>query len=144
MTTATIRLRMSAGYSYVEVLVATVLLAVTLVPAIKALHNASLASEINQSMTVQHYRLFRLMEQVMAESYNALEIEAITAGSPDVPTNYSDPVGTQNRRLLYLSRADGDNADGDDDLFTGTDDGLLWVKAEIEGTVQSMENLVTL
>ena len=42
-----------------------------------------------------------------------------------------------------MSRYDGDNADGDDDPLTGTDDGLLHVRVEIEDTVYVFETLTS-
>jgi hypothetical protein len=44
---------------------------------------------------------------------------------------------------VFLSRYDGDNADTDNDHFTGTDDGLLWLQVRIAGTGASIESLVS-
>jgi len=44
---------------------------------------------------------------------------------------------------VYLSRYDADNADGNGNVFDGTDEGLLWVKVEIEATSQSIEGLTS-
>jgi len=41
-----------------------------------------------------------------------------------------------------LSAYDADNSDGDDDPFTGTDEGLLWVRVAIEGSVHDVLSLV--
>ena len=45
--------------------------------------------------------------------------------------------------LVYLSRYDGDNADGDNDGFTGTDADLSWIRAAIADTPVSLHTLVT-
>jgi hypothetical protein len=58
--------------------------------------------------------------------------------------NYSDPSTQANRRLVYLSRYDADNADGNGDFFdAGMDAGLLWVRIEFEGTNQGIEGLTS-
>ena len=44
---------------------------------------------------------------------------------------------------MFLARYDGDDADSDGDPFTGGDEGLLWVKVEIEGTAHVIETLVS-
>ena len=45
---------------------------------------------------------------------------------------------------MYLSRYDADNADGNGDFFdAGVDEGLLWVRVEIEGTSQAIEGLTS-
>ena len=44
---------------------------------------------------------------------------------------------------MYLSRYDGDDADGDGDPFTGTDATLLWVGVQLEGKPQMLEMLLS-
>lgn len=131
----------SSGFSYTEVLVASLLLAVSLVPALEALQTATLGSGIHASRVVAHRLLTAKMEEVLAERFASLEAAEVAAGG--APTAYSDPVASPDRRLVYLSRYDGDNADADGDFFTGTDDGLLWVRVEIEGTSLALESLTT-
>ncbi|MCH9672344.1 MAG: hypothetical protein K0U93_12930, partial [Gammaproteobacteria bacterium] len=58
------------------------------------------------------------------------------------PSGFSDAAGASPRRLVYVSRYDGDNADGDSDPFTGTDPELIWVQVSIEGAGQSIQTLV--
>lgn len=133
------------GYSYVEILIATILIAVSLVPIMDALHTATVGAGIYESYSRQHYRLLAKTEEVLAQSYGNLDAEAVAAGNSNTPTAYSDPVSTPDRRLVYLAAYDIDNADGDDEPFlTGTDPGVLWVRVEIEGTVLSLESLTTL
>lgn len=134
-----------AGYSYVEVLIAAVLIAISLVPAADALRTATVGAEIYEEYSAQHYSLLAKMEEVLAEPYGSLDAEAVAVGNKTAPTAYSDPVSTPDRRLVYLAAYDIDNADGDDEPFlTGTDPGVVWVRVEIEGTVLSLESLTTL
>ena len=124
-----------------EMLLAAVILAVALVPMLDTLQTSIWAADAHASEAALQYRLLGRMESVMAESYTALEAEALVVGSPKIPTAYSDPAGTQARRLVFLFGYDGDNADADDDPFTGTDSGLVWVRVEIENTALAMESL---
>ncbi len=134
-----------AGYSYVEILIAAILITVSLGPAMDALRTATIGAEIYESYSEQHYRLLSRMEEVLAEPYGSLNVEAVAVGSPTTPTAYSDPVATPDRRLVYLAAYDIDNADADNEPFlTGTDPGVLWVRVEIEGTVLSLESLTAL
>lgn len=133
-----------AGLTYVEVLIATALIAVTLIPAIEALQPATQGMSIHEAKTVRHYALTALLEDVLAKPFSELDTEAVTIDDPAVAsTMYSDPPAANDRRLVYLSRYDADNADGNGNFFDGTDAGLLWVKVEIEGTDQSIEGLTS-
>ena len=129
------------GFSYIEILVATVLIAIALVPALEALQVGILGAEVHRDAAEERYHVAGKMEEMLAESFGQLDAAAAVAGSPSVVTSYSEVPGTHRRRLVYLSRYDGDNADSDDDPFTGTDDDLIWVRVEIESTAQSLESL---
>jgi type II secretory pathway pseudopilin PulG len=129
------------GFSYVEVLVATVLIAITLVPALEALEGALIGSKVHETLSVQQYHLQTKLEEVLAQSFDSLNVAAAAAGSATVATSFSDGMGAINRRIVYLSRYDGDNADGDADPFTGVDNDLLWVRVEIENTAYAFETL---
>jgi type II secretory pathway component PulJ len=136
--------RHEQGLTYVEVLIATVLIAVTLIPAMEALTSATQGMSIHEAQTVRHYALTALLEEVLAKPFNELDTEAVTINNPNVAsTLYSDLAGSSDRRLVYLSRYDADNADGNGNVFDGTDEGLLWVKVEIEATGQSIEGLTS-
>jgi len=136
--------RTMAGLSYIEVLVAIVLLSMALVPAIDAFQPAIMGSGIHRSHTEQHYHLTEKLEELLAEPFGALDAEAVDIGDPTVASDdYSDPTTAANRRLVYLSRYDGDNADGDFDYFTGLDAGLVWVRVEHTGTGQTIERLIS-
>lgn len=135
------KITLEHGYSYVEILIATVLITVSLIPAAEALRGAGNASTIYTDYSVNHYQLMAKMEEVLAARFSDLEAEAASVGSETVATAYSDLPATMNRRVVYLSPYDADNADADNDVFTGTDAGLLWVRVELEDTVQSLEVL---
>ena len=131
--------RRQAGFSYVEVLLATTILALALVPALDALRVGVQGSGVHRDRAIQHYRLVGVMETVLAEPFGKLQSEAAAAAG--APTAYSDPGGTPDRRLVYLAGWDGDDADGDGDPTTGVDPGLLYVRVEIAGTGLRLESL---
>jgi type II secretory pathway pseudopilin PulG len=136
------RLQAIGGFSYVEVLVAVILIALTLVPAISAVFGGIQGGNIHEQKAQDHYRIIGLLEEVLARPFEELQSEADTAGGPGaIVAAYSDAAGTDQRRMVYLSRYDGDNADADADPFTGVDDGLLWVRVQIENTLEGMETL---
>jgi len=134
-----------AGFFYTEVLVAVVLIALALVPAMDALLPGVAGSAFHETTAEDHYQLTGKLERVLAERFANLAIAADAAGNPTTPTSYSEaityPGGRQMKCYVYLSRYDGDNADRDNNPFTGTDEGLLWVKATIAGT--GIESLVS-
>ena len=137
-----------AGFSYIEVLVATVLIAIVLVPAMDALLPGMAGGGIHETRTEDHYKLLSKIEEVLAEPFADLDAAAIAAGSPTTATlSYSDtftyPGGRQITRNIFLSRYDGDNADADDDPFTGVDEGLLWVQGVIAGSSLRIETLTS-
>ena len=67
-------------------------------------------------------------------------VAAVAAG-PTTPSVYSDPSGSTDRRLVFASFYDADNADSDNDPFTGTEPDLLWIRVEMAGTVDVVESL---
>ena len=130
-----------SGFSYVEVIIGTFVLTVALLPALDALRAGMLSADVGESVTVAYVRLRDTTEVVLAKPFRALELEETSAaGAPSV---YSDAVTTPARRLVYLYRHDGDDADGDADPDTGTDAGILRVRVVIEGTHHSLETLLS-
>ncbi len=127
-----------AGFSYVEVLAAAVILAVSIIPATEALRSSMIVAAADSRATVNHYRLTGKMEAVLAESFSTLAARAAGTGTA---TSYSDTAGATDRRVVFISRYDGDNADTDDDPFTGTDADLLWIRVEIEGMATALQAL---
>jgi hypothetical protein len=116
----------------VEVLLATALLALALVPALEALEIGVRGGGVHEAEVALHYRALGALEEVLAQPFSDLEAEEIAAGG--AASAYSDPPGTEDRRLVYLSGydADGDSID---------DPGLLRVRVEIEATAHLLETL---
>ena len=98
-------------------------------------------SEVNRDVTDVRHRLTSRLESVLTESFVELEAAALAAGSPGTPSSYSDAAGDPGRLLVYLSLYDADNLDGDGDVFTGTDAGIVWIRVESEGSVHSLETV---
>jgi hypothetical protein len=139
--------RRETGFSYLEVLIATALIAVCLVPALDALSSGGKGHDLKASLAVDHYYLAAKLEEVLAQPFSYLDEAASKAGSPEVPSSYSDSVISTDGRVLtrqvYLSRYDGDNADGNNNVFDGMDKGLLWCRVEIEESGMGMERLTS-
>lgn len=143
-----------SGLTYVEVMVATAIIAVALIPAIQALQTSMLGSEVYATSTAEQYAALSKMEEVLAEPQSALILAAAKAGSPLSPSSYSDAAAVPVRSLVYLGLYDPDNSDGDgnpftvadpnldgdNDPFTGYTD-LVWVRVAIEGSVTHIESL---
>ena len=133
-----------SGVSYIEVLIAISILAISLVPAMEALSTAQLGSRINGDLQRQHYKMLGKYESMLTVPFSELDSEALLLADSSTPsTLYSDNSSTQDRRLVYLQRYDADNADGDDDVFTGGDEYMLWLRVEVAGTSVAQETLVS-
>lgn len=135
------------GFSYVEVLVATVLIAITLVPAIEAFSPGTISTSNTESLVEDRYQLTAKLEEVLAFSFADIDAAATAAGSPTTASSFSDIVvyadGRQVTRNVFLSRYDGDNADANNNPFDGVDAGLIWVRVEIVGTSLRFESLLS-
>ncbi|MGI9341407.1 MAG: type IV pilus modification PilV family protein [Gammaproteobacteria bacterium] len=127
------------GLTYLEVLVATLVLLIGLVPALDALRNAVSGTAGNEGYVALQHQLEGRLEEMLAEPFFDLNA---AAGAPTTASSYSEPGGTPERMLVFIAEYDGDNADTDDDPFTGTDPGLLWIRTAIEGTPYSLETLL--
>lgn len=128
-----------AGLSYVEVLIATLLITVALVPALEALSPGVAGAGLHAGRVEEHYARTGRMEELLAKPFAQLDAAALAAGGPANASGYSDVItlagSRQVARNVYLSRYDADNADADDDPFTGTENDLLWLRVEIAGGV---------
>lgn len=133
-----------SGLSYTEVLVATLLIVIMLVPAIEAMQSGIRSGEVHAELARNQYRMISKMEQTLAQSFSELLVQADLVANPTVliPAPYSDTPGTAFRRLVFLSRYDGDDADGDSDPFTGTDTGLLWLRVSMENSRHSLQTVI--
>jgi type II secretory pathway pseudopilin PulG len=137
------------GFSYVEILVAIVLIAVCLIPALKSLSPAFFGIMEREKLGSNYLAVRSKLEEVLAASYRDLEIAAQDAGGPLVPSSLSEPAymtsdGRQIVLQVYLSGYDADNADGDNNRFTGTDEGILWVKVQVDGSPESLETFTSM
>jgi type II secretory pathway pseudopilin PulG len=139
--------RRETGFGYLEVLVATALIAISLVPALEALSTGGKGYDLQAAQAVDDYYVAAKLEEVLAQPFAYLDEAASDAASSAVPSSYSDTVTLADGRVLtrqvYLSRYDGDNADGNNNAFDGTDDGLLWIRVEIEESGLGMERLIS-
>lgn len=131
------------GFSYIEVLVATAILAIALIPAMDALQNALQTSSAQNEITSDGRYLQSLYEEVLAQRFSDLDAAALAAGSPTTATSYSDAVSANPRRIIYIARYDADDADADGDPFSGVESNVLWVRGEIPNTVYLFETLTT-
>ncbi|MCP4878461.1 MAG: type II secretion system protein [Gammaproteobacteria bacterium] len=133
-----------AGFSYVELLVATLLIVVLLVPALEAMQSGIQGSGIHTELAQNQYRMIAKMEQTLALSFSELleQADLVADSTVLIPAPYSDTAGTESRRLVFLARYDGDNADADDNPFSGTDAGLLWLRVTIENSPRSLETVI--
>ena len=129
-----------AGLSYIEVLVATVLVVVALVPAMDALRSSVTGSQIHQSETENAQRLQTKMEEVLAQPFGTLYAQTYTPTpaselnkSTVANTVLSDPPGA-GRRIVVLYRYDGI-------ALTDSDSGLLRIKVAYEAGDASLETL---
>lgn len=131
------------GFHYVEVVVAVLLLTIAIAPALDALLSGLQGAAIPAIRMANRYWLGAKLEEVLSQGIGTLDAAATSAGNRTTPTSYSDANGSVDRRLVYLSRYDGDNADGDNNGFTGIDAGLIWVRVELENTNLALESLIT-
>ena len=115
------------GLSYIEVLVATVLIAITLVPMMEALQPGLQSADLHREQSRIHFAIRGEVETLLAEPFHELDAAATAAGAHDVETTYSNPAADVPYRV-FLWRYDVDNADGDDNVFTGGEADLLWLR----------------
>jgi len=107
----------------------------------QALHTGIVGAQIHADVSANHYRLASRLEELLVEPFENLSVAAIAAGSPTTTSSYSDAAGPPGRILVFLSRYDSDNADSDNDPFTGTEDDVLWIRVDIEDTIYSLQTI---
>lgn len=130
------------GISYLEVLIATVIIAISLVPALDALKPGIDGTAIHQDRAQITFVLQGKLEQVLAEPFAQLREAAILAGSETTKTSYSDTTSAVPHEV-FIWPYDVDNADGDDDVFTGGEDDLLWVRIANNDNSHALVTLIT-
>lgn len=140
------------GFFYLEVLLTLFLISIALVPAMNALQTGIGSGSIHRLLVMQQYDRLSKMEQLQSEPFIDLLSAAAAAGDKNTPSSYSDPLGTVNRRLVYLALYDADadpfnlidpNTDGDNNLYTGSTADLVWLRVKTEGTHQSFDTLLS-
>ena len=130
------------GLSYIEVLVATLLIVVALVPMMESLGPGLQGAAIHRQNAEVHYALAGKLEAVLSESFMNLDAAATTAGAHDAPTAFSD-LGAPVPHQVFIWRYDVDDADNDGDVFTGGEDDLLWIQVETQDGHQALQSLLS-
>ena len=146
-----------SGFTYVEVLIATLIVAVALAPAIDALRSGVFSSMVAQDLSSIQYRMLSAMEQTLTKDRSELNSLAAAANGHANPTSLSDAAGTELRRLVYIGFYDLDDLDGDGDPFTiqdsnadadnnpytgtGASISTYWISVRIENSGYEMATL---
>jgi type II secretory pathway pseudopilin PulG len=154
-----VRSRRQAGFSYLEVLVALLVIVLSLPPALQAMRIGLQSADVQAQALPLAQRAAGALETVLAQPFATLRTEAARVNGRTVPTSYSDAAGTRDRMLVFLSYYDAGNSDGDNEPFTILDAnsdgdanpytggtpyiGLLWVHVQIEGTAIAFETLTS-
>ncbi len=128
------------GFSYVEILLSVVLLAVLLVPALQALQSG-VAGGQNPALATRQLALRDKMEQVLAKPFYDLYKQTYPDNSTSANTLLSDLAGATDRRVVVLYRYAATTSGGASSL---ADTGLLYVSVyyEAEGSVNGLNTLV--
>ena len=135
-------IRIQAGLSYVEVMVATLLIAVALVPMLDALQPGLQGAQIHRDRAEIRFVLAGKIEQVLAESFDDLDAAATAAGDFKVPTAYSDTAASVPHEV-FIWRWDVDDADGDGDGLTGGEDDILWIRVATTDELTELQTLIS-
>ncbi len=135
-------MKSQSGLSYLEVVIATLLITVTLVPMMDALQPGLQGSQIHRDKAEVQFVLAGKLETVLAEPFDDLDAAATAAGDFKVATTYSD-VGASVPHEVFLWRWDVDNADADDDGFTGGEDDILWVRVATTDGLAELQTLIS-
>lgn len=130
------------GLSYIEVMVATLLIAVALVPMMEALGPGLQGAQIHRDRAETNFVLQGKLEQVLAEAFDDLDAAASKAGDYKIPTVYSD-TGASVPHEVFIWRWDVDNADADDDGLTGGEDDILWVRVATTDGLTELQTLIS-
>lgn len=128
------------GFSYAEVLLSVMLLAMLLVPAMQALNTAILGGSNN--LAARQFNLRNKMEEVLSKPFGKLYAETYLSGgntTTSVSANFSDASGAADRRIVVLYRFDAAT-----NALSSNDTGLLYVSVyyEAEGNANVLNTLV--
>lgn len=133
----TLAVRPQRGLSYLEVLIAISIIAVSVIPVGTALKHSLDVDAHSRDVTERHFLMLKKMEEVLSYSYLELSQDA----SASLSTRFSDDASADPRRLVYVMEADGDNADADNRLDTGADTELLLIRTEYADGTHRLEAL---
>ncbi len=142
MTSAPAPKQPAAGYAYIEVLIAVVLVATSLAPMMESLAQAIRVQTQQADQRQALHFTTSLMEQTLSTTFARLDAEAVLVGDATTPTAFSDAAGAPQQRNVYLARYDIDNADADDNPLTGGDPGLLWIRVASADGRYDFQNLL--
>ncbi len=140
LNTQTVFRWQQSGLSYIEVLVASVILVLSIGPASLAIQTSADGASANRSLVQQKYRMLAKMEEVLSQPVSVLDAEAAATGGATA-SSWSDNAGVADRLLVYLNPYDADNADGDDDTATGTDNNIVLVRVKLENSTLTIASL---
>jgi hypothetical protein len=132
---------LSAGFSYVEILLSIVLVGVLLVPALESLRTA-ITGTAAIAAGPSASGLQSKMEQVVAAPFSKLYAETYVTGgntTTSVSSTFSDASGAAQRRLVVIYRYDALLR-----TLAITDTGLVFVSVyyEAEGSGNALSTLV--
>lgn len=128
------------GFAYMEVMLSAVLLAVLLVPALRALQSG-VAGGATSPMAARPPALSAKMEEVLSRPFPDLYAETYNVGGNSaslVNINLSDAAGATDRRVVVIYRYDSSAK-----ALSASDTGLLFVHVyyEAEGSANAIDTL---
>ena len=128
------------GFTYVEVVLSVVLLAVLLVPALQALQTG-ISGGATPTLAASAPTLRAKMEEVLAIPFGDLYAQTYLPGGNTTAINatYSDAAAAVNRRVVVLYRYDAAAR-----ALSAGDTGLLYVSVyyQSEGTASALSTLM--
>jgi len=127
------------GFSYIEVLLYVVLIAVLLVPDMQVLNGAISGSASN--VAARQLNLRNKMEEVLSKPYSTLyAVTSVSGGNTatSISTSLSDASGTVDRRAVTIYRYDTTT-----NALSATDTGVLFVNVyyEADGSTNGLNTL---
>ena len=128
------------GFTYMEVMLSAVLLAVLLVPALQALQSG-VAGGATSAMAARQPALSAKMEEVLSNPFPDLYAETYNAGGNSatlVNVDLSDAAGATDRRVVVIYRYDASAK-----ALSANDTGLLYVRVyyEADGSANAINTL---
>ncbi|MFK8017947.1 MAG: type II secretion system protein [Gammaproteobacteria bacterium] len=127
------------GVSYTEVLVAIVLISLIALPTAQSIQSALTSARQSIDDANHRFALQSLLETTLVDDFASLSSRAGGSTTPAASSALADGETLD----LYIASWDIDNADGDDDPFSGADDEVLWVRVQLRGTRLTLSTLVT-